>query len=167
MSRSALVKSLAVAWVVLLLGAANAACAGQATGGPVGVSPSSPPGLSITGSSASHDAGTFVHAASTITFEATTETPVRTTFTLSVNGKTFTASKDTEKATSRWSGGGAVLREDDGAALGAFSDALSAAWSQPATIPPHRDLALRMAALLAQAPLGVAIGDQVAPGPQK
>lgn len=169
--RTRLSRTLVVAGVVLLLGPATAACGGEpeagveAAGVPsagASVSPG-PRELTITESSAHHDAGTFAHASAAITFAAKTVSPTQTELTLSVNGDRFSASKNTEKATSRWSGGGAVLQESDRAALTAFRDALNAAWSQPA-IPAHRDLTLRMAALLAEAPLGVPIGDHVAPG---
>ncbi len=172
-----LARTLAIAGIVLVLGPATAACGGgqaadvPAAGASAGatMSPSGPRALTITESSADHDAGTFAHAAKTITFEAKTVTPAQTECTLLMDGKRFSASKDTEKATGRWSGGGAVLQESDRAAFVAFRDALNATWSQPAgstdaKIPAHRDLTLRMAALLAEAPLGVTIGDQAAPG---
>jgi len=161
--------------VLLLLGSATVACGGEATGAPTpgaSASPSTPHDLTITESSADHDSGTFAHAPSTITFDARAVTPAQSEFTLSVNGKRFSASKDSEKGTGRWSGGGAVLQAGDRTALKAFSAALNATWNPSASspdgkIPAHRDLTLRMVALLIEAPLGVAIGEQVAPGPGK
>jgi hypothetical protein len=169
------VRASASVCVLLLLGSATVACAGETTGVPspgATASPSIPRDLTITESSADHDSGTFAHAPSTITFDARTVTPAQSEFTLSVNGKRFSASKDSDKGTGRWSGGGAVLQAGDRIALKEFGAALNATWNPSASsperkIPAHRDLTLRMVALLTDAPLGVAIGDQVAPGPGK
>lgn len=126
--------------------------------------------LHVTASSASHDAGTFARSATVIEFAATASSAVTTEVTLSVGGRTFTASKDHAKGFAQWSGGGASLQPDDKLALDAFANALESEWVEPASatkapIPLHRDLTIRLALLLAEAPPGTMIGTQDVPRP--
>lgn len=122
----------------------------------------------ITASSANHDSGTFARSATVIEFAADARSAVSTEVTISVGGKTFTATKDIAKGTAQWSGGGASLQPDENLALDAFANALEAEWVEPASatkapISLHRDLTIRMAMLLAEAPPGTRIGPQDVP----
>ncbi|WP_416900864.1 hypothetical protein [Micromonospora echinospora] len=126
--------------------------------------------LHVTASSAGRDAGTFARSATVVEFAATARSAVSTQVTLSVGGKTFTASKDHAKGTARWSGRGAALEPADKLALDAFANALESEWVEPASatkapIPLHRDLTIRLAMLLAEAPPGTMIGTQDVPRP--
>ncbi|SCL19709.1 hypothetical protein GA0074694_2786 [Micromonospora inyonensis] len=124
----------------------------------------------ITASSASHDTGTFARSATVIEFAASAESAVSTEVTLSVGGKKFTASKDIASGSAQWSGEGAALQPDENLALDAFAKALESEWVEPASatkapISLHRDLTIRLAMLLAEAPPGTRIGTQAVPRP--
>jgi hypothetical protein len=126
--------------------------------------------LRVTASSANHDVGTFARSATVIEFSAATKGAVSADVTLSVGGKTFTASKDIAKGAARWSGANASLQPDDRLALTAFTTALESKWIKAANaaktpIPLHRDLTARLAMLLAEAPVGTKIGNQNVPRP--
>jgi hypothetical protein len=124
----------------------------------------------VTASSANHDVGTFARSATMIEFAAAARSAVSAEVKLSVGGKTFTASKDIAKGVARWSGGNVSLQPDDRAALGAFAGSLESAWVKPANatktpISLHRDLTIRLAMLIAEAPVGSRIGTQDVPRP--
>lgn len=124
----------------------------------------------VTASSPNHDVGTFARSATVIEFSAAAESAVSAEASLSVGGKKFTASKDISTGVARWSGGDASLQPDDRAALDAFARSLESTWIKPAAaaktpIPLHRDLTIRLAMLLAEAPVGTRIGAQEVPRP--
>ncbi|SCL37365.1 hypothetical protein GA0074692_4642 [Micromonospora pallida] len=124
----------------------------------------------ITASSAGHDSGTFARSATVIEFAATAESAVSTEVALTVGGKKFTATKNIAEGSAQWSGAGLALHPDDSLALDAFAKALESEWVEPASatkapISLHRDLTIRLAMLLAEAPPGTRIGTQDVPRP--
>ncbi len=147
---------------------------GTPAAGPASAAPLARPLASndfrVTATSPTQDAGTFARSATLIEFSAAAETAVSAKVSLTVGGKRFTATKDIAKGTAQWSGGGVSLQPEEGLAVGAFASALESAWVEPASLTKapislHRDLTIRLAMLLAEAPLGTKIGTLDVPRP--
>jgi hypothetical protein len=160
-----LAKALAVGFAVILATPALAPTIASAS-----LQPLASDDLKVTTSSATMDTGTFGRSATAIGFTAQTTSAVTTEVAVTVNGKKFTASKDISTGVARWSGGNASLQPDDRTALDAFARDLETAWMKPikatkAPLPLHRDLSIRLAMLLAEAPVGTKIGNLVVPRP--
>ncbi|GAA1875108.1 hypothetical protein GCM10009687_48940 [Asanoa iriomotensis] len=124
----------------------------------------------VVASATDRDAGTFARSSTLIEFSAAARTAVAAETSLTVGGKKFTASKDIAKGVAQWSGANASLQPDDRLALAAFTKDLETKWVKPANltkapIPLHRDLTIRLAMLLAEAPVGTRIGTQDVPRP--
>ncbi|GGO25305.1 hypothetical protein [Micromonospora parathelypteridis] len=158
------VKVLAVGFAVAL------ATPGYAPAAAATVQPLSTNDFRVATSSATHDVGTFARSATVIEFEAAAQSAVTAEVSLSVAGKKFTASKDIAKGVAKWSGGEASLQPDDRTALDAFAKSLESTWIKPANatktpVPLHRDLTIRLAMLVAEAPVGTRIGSQEVPRP--
>ncbi|HWO63341.1 MAG TPA: hypothetical protein VNO31_25240 [Umezawaea sp.] len=127
-------------------------------------------GLHVAEASTSRVAGTFAHSATTIRFDVAAPSAVRAEATITIGDRKFQAHKDIDAGTAWWSGGDAALRQDDRDAFTAFTYALNTAWIEPANaaktaVPAHQDLTMRLALLLAEAPLHVKIGTQDVPRP--
>lgn len=155
-----------LAAATVVLGTGLAAHSATATTGAV----TQPDGLNVTESSASHDAGTFTSSATTISFDATAVTSATADAEVTVAGKTFTVDRDHQSGKASWSGAKASLTPDDRDALVAFAAALITEWATPAIgsgaeVTDHRDLVIRLAELLAEAPLGEKIGTKSVPRP--
>jgi len=158
-------KVLAVGFALVLATPAVAPATASAS-----LQPLASDGLRVTTSSATQDAGTFGRSATAIEFTATTTSAVTTDVAVTVNGKKFTASKDISTGVAKWSGGNAALQADDRTALDVFARTLETSWLKPATaakapLALHRDLTIRLAMLMAEAPVGTKIGGQQVPRP--
>jgi hypothetical protein len=109
--------------------------------------------------------GGFNRGANVVTFDARTVSPSESTASITVNGKRFTVNRNFGTNVIHWSGGGAVLTPDDRVTLKSFeSERLREASQRPGPVgprPDHEDLLERLSALVAEAPLGVVIGNRV------
>ncbi|WP_433131349.1 hypothetical protein ACQPWW_10095 [Micromonospora sp. CA-240977] len=160
-----LAKILAVGFAVALAAPGSAPAAAAAS-----LQPLSTNDFRATESSADRDSGTFARSATMIEFSAEAKSAVAAEVSLSVAGKKFTASKDISKGVANWSGGGASLQPDERTALGAFAKSLESSWVKPANaaktpVSLHRDLTIRLAMLVAEAPVGTKIGNLEVPRP--
>jgi hypothetical protein len=123
-------------------------------------------GLNVLESTATRFRGGFSHGAGIVSFDAKATSPVTSSATITVNGKTFTVERDVKAGMARWSGGGVSLVPEDRSAMLRFDKALVTKLTAPlkdknvTTIPAHQDLLSRLSALIAEAPLGTAMTKQ-------
>lgn len=109
-------------------------------------------------------AGTYTAAGSHITFRSSA-TAASGTARLSVNGKSFRLTRDLAAGLATWTGGGTVLVPTDRQAAVGLVAAIDRQWIRAAaadgrSLTMERDLAARLAFLVAEAPLGTALTDQ-------
>ena len=126
--------------------------------------------LQITHDSADRVQGSFSRGASTVTFDGRRTSAVSASTVLTVNDKKVTATRDLKSGTATWTGGGATILPDDREALVSLVSALDRSWVEPTrdrkeSLGGHRDLVVRLAMLVAEAPLGVRLDPQAAPRP--
>lgn len=109
-------------------------------------------------------AGTFHHDNAIVAFSATTASDGATNAQIKLDERVMTASRNRATGQATWSGGGAVLTPADRTVLRSLARAFQDRWGPaaaglPAGKDDQRDLLLRLAMLLAEAPLGVPLGD--------
>ena len=136
---------------------------------PTPYSPVSITGLSIA-SSVDKVTGGYSRGSSVATFEGRVTGPVSSSATLTVNGKRITAVRDLLSGTASWSADGSALLPDDHETVQALSRAFDQEWVKPTlsrqgALGGQRDLLVRLAMLVSEAPLGVNLERQQVPRP--
>ena len=110
-------------------------------------------------------AGAYSRGPGFVEFTGEVTSPVTSSAHVLVNGKAFTLTRDVATGVATWGGRGQALLPDDRAVMRGFLQRLQHEWVRPARaerepLEPHRDLVARLAMLLAEAPLGLAIEHQ-------
>lgn len=155
-------------FTLLLLGAASPAVAGSA---PRQETPAPTDTLRVAVATDTEYRGGFGEGSAAVAFGSKILSPVRTTATIQVNGKSFTVDRDVKAGTATWTGNGATLTPDDRAAMLRFDKALLTDVTAPVrnkakeSVPASQDLLARLSALVAEAPLGIRFTTQEVPKP--
>jgi hypothetical protein len=140
---------------------------------PVTASPVSPPptnGLIITTDSADRVTGRFTRGSSFVELESASYSPASASATLNVNGKLITVTRDLEAGTCTFEAEGVTLLPEDREVLLGLVNELSSTWIDTAggtknILPGHKDLAMRLAILMAEAPMGMKLTAHDVPRP--
>ncbi len=132
--------------------------------------PSKSPPLSIESINNERFSASFGRSTSFVELESIKQGKDAATATLKIGGDTFKVSRNVDKGTATWSGGGAILTKAEKDALLAM--AISTSEEVPSrfsatgsTMPDNVDLALRFLLLIADAPVGVVIDTSDVPAP--
>jgi len=109
-------------------------------------------------------AGVFRHDATTVEFGAASTGEGAANARITWDEREVTANRDRAKQQFAWSGGDAVLTTEDRTVLRSLARAFQVQWGPaagggPSGVADQRDLLLRLSMLLAEAPLGVPLGD--------
>ncbi len=121
-------------------------------------------GLAVQQESDHGVAGVFRHEGATVEFSTASTGEGAATARITWDEREVTANRDRATRQFAWSGGDAVLTPDDRTVLRSLAGALQEQWGStpggdPSGVADQRDLLLRLSALLAEAPLGVPLGD--------
>lgn len=123
-----------------------------------------PSSLNVEKESADGVSGTFEHEGAVVAFSAATAGDGATNAQIKLGERVMTANRNRSTGQANWSGGGAVLTPEDQGVLRSLATAFQERWGpaaggQRSGLADQRDLLLRLATLLAEAPPGVPLGD--------